>query len=145
VFVVQYVLRVAGGLVGATGSWLLDGTTNCCTVWTEQQVAAEFGFRSSYEVGRNASNRMDIAISHQRLHDEAVNHLATCILYPFYSITSLSLNVVVHFKGTVSRKNNRGQKWCQSISLPLSFYRKRFRRFLFSCHLVFYIKLLSII
>ncbi len=37
-------------------------------------------------------------------------------------------------------KNNRGQKWYQSIALFLSFYRKKFHRFLFSRHLVIYIK-----
>ena len=42
-------------------------------------------------------------------------------------------------------KNNRGQKWYQSIALSLSFYRKKFHRFLFSRHLVFYVKLLSVI
>ena len=49
-------------------------------------------------------------------------------------------------KGTVSRKITGVQSGTyQSIGLPLSFYRKRFHRFSFSRHLVFYIKLLSVI
>jgi len=42
-------------------------------------------------------------------------------------------------------KNNKGQKWYQSIGLPSSCYRKRFQRFLFSRHLVFYKKLPCVI
>jgi len=47
-------------------------------------------------VGGNAPYRMDIAISHQRISEEAVNHfLATFILYPshFYPVSRLKISL----------------------------------------------------
>ena len=57
-------------------------------------------------------------------------------------------NILINFFSILRdclTKKNRGQKWYQSIGLPLSFYHKKFHSFLFSCDLVFYLKLLSII
>ena len=61
--------------------------------WKRKEVARTFLFLKWLISGyRNASNRMDIAISLQRIWEEAVNHfLATCILYPshFHPVSHL--------------------------------------------------------
>jgi hypothetical protein len=51
------------------------------------------------------------------------------------TMSTLLATIQLHLRDCLT-KNNRGQKWYQSIGLPLSFDRKRFHIFLFSRHLV---------
>jgi len=66
-----------------------------------------------------------------------------CRTFLIHFSTHIYISILI---GTVSRKIRGGQKWYQLIDLPLSCYRKKFHKFLFGRHLVFfYVKLPSVI